>query len=124
MDIYDHPADTFVATFIGSPPMNLVSRNGHLVGFRPEHLWPVENMPSSGFVPVPLAVDRVEYLSGDRHLYGTASGIGEDTRVVARLPATVDTPIVVGETHEFAVHHSRLRFFDATTGLRTEAVRL
>jgi multiple sugar transport system ATP-binding protein len=124
VEIYDHPADTFVATFIGSPPMNLVARDAHLVGFRPEHLWPVENMPSGGFVPVPLAVDRVEYLSGDRHLYGTASGIGEDTRVVARLPATVDTPIVVGETHEFAVHHSRLRFFDAATGLRTEAVRL
>ena len=22
-DVYDHPLDTFVATFIGSPPMNL-----------------------------------------------------------------------------------------------------
>src|SRR5919199_4426038 len=27
-EIYDDPADTFVATFLGSPPMNLVSRNG------------------------------------------------------------------------------------------------
>ncbi|HEX5510074.1 MAG TPA: ABC transporter ATP-binding protein, partial [Actinomycetales bacterium] len=37
VEIYDHPADTFVATFIGSPPMNLVPRDGVLVGFRPEH---------------------------------------------------------------------------------------
>ena len=50
--------------------------------------------------------------------------IGEDTRVVARLPATVETPIVVGETHEFAVHGSRLRFFDKESGLRGEPVRL
>ncbi|WP_281360761.1 hypothetical protein [Lentzea indica] len=122
MEIYDDPADTFVATFIGSPPMNLVPRDGHLVGFRPEHLLPVENVPSG--VAVPLAVDRIEYLSGDRHVYGTASRIGEDTRVVARLPSTVDTPITAGETHEFAVRHEKLRFFDAESGLRTEAVRL
>ena len=41
-EIYDKPADTFVATFIGSPPMNLVQRGDRLVGFRPEHLLPVE----------------------------------------------------------------------------------
>src|SRR5215211_6580947 len=39
-EIYDDPADTFVATFLGSPPMNLVGRNGRLVGFRPEHFFP------------------------------------------------------------------------------------
>src|SRR5919204_199140 len=33
VEVYDHPADTFVARFIGSPPMNLVPRNGTLVGF-------------------------------------------------------------------------------------------
>ena len=27
VEVYDHPADTFVATFIGSPPMNLVQRD-------------------------------------------------------------------------------------------------
>jgi multiple sugar transport system ATP-binding protein len=124
VEIYDDPADTFVATFIGSPPMNLVPRDGHLVGFRPEHLLPVETVRDDDRVTMPLAVDRVEYLSGDRHLYGTVTRIGEDTRVVARLPATVETPIVVGETHEFAVHGSRLRFFDKESGLRGEPVRL
>src|SRR5437867_12163115 len=44
VEVYDDPADTFVATFIGSPPMNLVPRDGELVGFRPEHLLPVENV--------------------------------------------------------------------------------
>jgi multiple sugar transport system ATP-binding protein len=44
VEVYDDPADTFVATFLGSPPMNLVPRDGELVGFRPEHLLPVENV--------------------------------------------------------------------------------
>src|SRR5438093_11694372 len=38
-EVYEHPADTFVATFLGSPPMNLVPRDdGTLVGFRPENV--------------------------------------------------------------------------------------
>jgi len=124
VEVYDDPADTFVATFLGSPPMNLVPRDGRLVGFRPEHLLPVEVVPGTDRTTLPLRVERIEYLSGDRHVYGTASRIGEDTRVIARLPAIVPTPIAAGETHEFAVHASRLRFFDAATGERTEPVRV
>jgi multiple sugar transport system ATP-binding protein len=124
VEVYDDPADTFVATFIGSPPMNLVPRDGHLVGFRPEHLLPVEALPAGlDRAEVSVAVDRLEYLSGDRHVYGTVTGIGAPTRVVARLPATVDTPIEPGRAYGFALARSRLRFFDAATGLRTEAVR-
>ncbi|HEU4426700.1 MAG TPA: ABC transporter ATP-binding protein [Pilimelia sp.] len=121
--VYDDPADTFVATFIGSPPMNLVPRDGELIGFRPEHLLPVENVVGER-VRIPFDVDRIEYLSGDRHVYGTVSDIGERTRVVARLPATVETPIEAGEQHDFAVPQRRLRFFDAGTGLRRDPVRL
>ncbi|MCW6009442.1 ABC transporter ATP-binding protein [Micromonospora sp. CPCC 205371] len=119
VDVYDDPADTFVATFIGSPPMNLVPRDEQLVGFRPEHLLPVDALPATvDREKVPLAVDRIEYLSGDRHVYGTVTGIGEATRVVARLPATVDSPISAGETYDFAVARHRLRFFVAATGER------
>src|SRR5881409_159962 len=39
-DVYDQPADTFVATFLGSPPMNILPADGVLVGFRPEHFLP------------------------------------------------------------------------------------
>ncbi|MCP2337058.1 ABC transporter ATP-binding protein [Actinomadura rupiterrae] len=126
-EVYDDPADTFVATFIGAPPMNLVRRDDRLVGFRPEHLLPVEAVPSGARaerVTMPLRVERMEYLSGDRHVYGTAGGLGADTRVIARLPANVETPLHPGETHEFAVDASRLRFFDAESGVRASAVRL
>jgi multiple sugar transport system ATP-binding protein len=123
VEIYDDPADTFVATFIGSPPMNLVPRGDVLVGFRPEHLLPVENVPGER-VTATLEVQRMEYLSGDRHVYGTVD-LGEGpSRVIARLPATVETPIEVGERHDFAVPAGRLRFFDAGSGNRTAPVRL
>jgi multiple sugar transport system ATP-binding protein len=123
VEIYDDPADTFVATFIGSPPMNLVPRGETLVGFRPEHLLPVENVTGER-VTVTLEVRRMEYLSGDRHIYGTVDLAGEPTRVIARLPATVETPIEVGERHDFAVPARRLRFFDAGSGVRTEPIRI
>ncbi|QKG22491.1 ABC transporter ATP-binding protein [Actinomadura verrucosospora] len=123
-EVYDDPADTFVATFIGSPPMNLVKRGDRLVGFRPEHLLPAEVVPADRRVTMPLSVERMEYLSGDRHVYGTVTGLGEDTRVIARLPATVVTPIAAGETRAFAVEPERLRFFDAAEGVRAEPVAI
>ncbi|GAA0928129.1 ABC transporter ATP-binding protein [Pseudonocardia zijingensis] len=123
VEIYDDPADTFVATFIGSPPMNLVPHGDVLVGFRPEHLLPVENVPGER-ITATLEVQRMEYLSGDRHVYGSVDLGDGPCRVIARLPATVETPIEVGERHDFAVPGGRLRFFDAGSGLRTEPVRL
>jgi multiple sugar transport system ATP-binding protein len=124
VEIYDDPADVFVATFIGSPPMNLITRDAHLVGFRPEHLLPIENVTTADRATMPFKIDRVEYLSGDRHVYGTVTGIGEETRVIARLPSTISTPISSGETHEFAVPATRLRFFEASSGLRCDPVPL
>jgi multiple sugar transport system ATP-binding protein len=123
VEIYDEPADTFVATFIGSPPMNLVPHGDVLVGFRPEHLLPVENVAGER-VTATLEVHRMEYLSGDRHVYGTVDLGDGPCRVIARLPATVETPISVGERHDFAVPGARLRFFDTATGERTAPVRL
>ncbi|WP_433291635.1 ABC transporter ATP-binding protein [Pseudonocardia sp. CA-142604] len=122
-EVYDHPADTFVATFIGSPPMNLVPCGDVLVGVRPEHLLPVENVNGER-VTMTLEVRRMEYLSGDRHVYGIGDLGAEPTRVIARLPATDDTPITVGERYDFAVPQRRLRFFDQDSGLRTEPVRI
>ncbi|MGH3371699.1 MAG: ABC transporter ATP-binding protein, partial [Nocardioidaceae bacterium] len=122
VEVYDDPADTFVATFLGSPPMNLVPRDGVLVGFRPENLLPAAIVHGDDRLVVPFEVDRVEHLSGDRHLYGTVRGLGEETRVIARLPTTITTPVEPGEEHEFAVHAERLRFFDAGSGARTAPV--
>jgi multiple sugar transport system ATP-binding protein len=123
VEVYDDPADTFVATFIGSPPMNLVPRDGTLVGFRPEHLLPAGHVLGE-HVSLPLSIDRMEYLSGDRHIYGTVTGLGEDTRVIARLPSTVRDPLQAGETVDFAISVDRVRFFDQDTGARAAPIRL
>jgi multiple sugar transport system ATP-binding protein len=122
VEVYDDPADTFGARFIGSPPMNLVKREGTLVGFRPEHLMPVDHVQGEK-VRLQFEVDRVEYLSGDRHVYGTVTGLGEETRVIARLPAMMVGEVTEG-SHEFAVAADRVRFFDAQSERRTDPVRL
>jgi multiple sugar transport system ATP-binding protein len=120
-EVYLHPADTFVATFLGSPPMNLVPRGGELLGFRPERFLPAALVDGGDRrVTAQFEVDRVEYLSGDRHVYGTVSGIGAQTRVISRLGATVSAPIETGRVHEFALHERDLCVFDAESGRRIE----
>jgi len=120
-EVYLRPADTFVATFLGSPPMNLVAHHGELLGFRPESFLPAALVDGGDRrLSAQFAVDRVEYLSGDRHIYGTVRGLGEETRVIARLGATVTTPIELGVVHEFALHERDLCRFDAGSGRRIE----
>jgi multiple sugar transport system ATP-binding protein len=115
--VYEHPADTFVATFLGSPPMNLVPRGDDIVGFRPEKALPAEVLGGAlgNHLQWTLDVHRIEYLSGDRHLHGLATGLGEPAPVIVRLPATVLTPIASNTTYDFVVRESDLRFFDAST---------
>ena len=117
LEVYEHPADTFVATFLGSPPMNLVRAPDAIVGFRPEKMLPAATVDGGrdGHAVVQLDVARIEHLSGDRHLHGTVTGLGEPTTVIVRLPATVMTPIEVGTTYEMVVGHEDLRRFDLTT---------
>ena len=120
-EIYDDPADTFVATFLGSPPMNLVpAEDGReLLGFRPEHFipFPTDGRLHDDLARFPFHVHRVEYLGAERLLYGE---IGE-ARAVARFPATTELPVEVGATHDFAVPRRDLKRFDAATGLRIPA---
>jgi multiple sugar transport system ATP-binding protein len=106
--------------------MNLVTRGDRLLGFRPESFLPAELVPGDGNrITASLEVARIEYLSGDRHVYGTVREIGEEARVIARLPATATTPLEPGDVREFAVHEADLRCFDAGTGEQTslESVR-
>ena len=69
----------------------------------------------AGHCSFDLEVQRIEYLSGDRHLYGLATGLGEPTPVIVRLPATVLLPIERGTTHEFVLRKDDLCSFDPET---------
>ena len=72
-EVYDNPADTFVATFLGSPPMNLVELGDVIVGFRPEHFRPA---PASlgDAVPFRFKIENKEYLGSEWIVSGTLVG--------------------------------------------------
>jgi len=120
-EVYEDPVDTFVATFVGQPPMNLIEvSGGKLLGFRPENFLPRAQFPAGEPLrPFGFAVRRVEYLGSDRYVYGivTDAGAGAAT-VIAKLPATVSTAIPDGETLPFAVPERALCSFDAASGAR------
>ncbi len=117
-DIYADPADTFVATFIGSPPMNLLKGEGRTVGFRPENFRPAAEIPPDQLPTLfRFHVNRAEYLGSDRYLYGTVEGF-DDTKVIARVP--VGMSVAPDTTHSFGVAAADLRYFDSATGLRID----
>jgi len=119
-EVYHQPADTFVATFVGTPPMNLLEREDVIVGFRPEGFLPRDVYNAhADLVKFQFYVRRIEHLGSDRLLYGLLKD-RSDTRVVAKLPFTVSVPIQEEQTHEFAVRVEDLSFFARETGLRTE----
>ena len=125
-EVYEDPVDTFVATFVGQPPMNLLEAHDAdlpprtLLGFRPEHFLPRSVFAAGEDVhPFRFHVRRVEYLGSDRYVYGSvAASESPDATVIAKLPGTIAVAIPEGEPHEFAVPRRTLRYFDAETGLR------
>jgi multiple sugar transport system ATP-binding protein len=119
-EVYNDPADTFVAGFLGSPPMNFFENDGALVGFRAENLLPkAVYSASEPLVSFWYRVSRVEDLGADRLLYGSLRDLAPDTKMILNLPHTIHLAITPGESYEFACKASDLKFFDPKTGLRT-----
>jgi multiple sugar transport system ATP-binding protein len=113
-EVYDTPADTFVATFLGSPPMNLVETDDVIVGFRPEQFRPAAQVAGSAKVTFPLRVDNIEYLGSEYIISGTLSGGRvEGKKVIARLGSAQS--LELGQTYDFAVPEHELKFFDPKT---------
>ena len=118
-DVYQYPADTFVAGFLGSPPMNLVERDGLLMGFRPESFLPVEACREVGAAECfEFEVTWVEDLGSDRLVYGDIGLHAAHRHVIAKIPANVNVTIEGGRSYTFAVLQEDLRFFDPNTGLK------
>jgi multiple sugar transport system ATP-binding protein len=111
--IYDDPADLFVATFVGAPPMNLVLREDGYLGFRPENFLP-RAMVDGDVTEFSFRVERSEYLGSERIAYGRIDGIEESPVITAKLPPAhvAEASIRPGEWHAFAVRNSALRYFD------------
>ncbi|BAO29065.1 sn-glycerol-3-phosphate import ATP-binding protein UgpC [Sulfuritalea hydrogenivorans] len=117
LDVYAKPATTFVAGFIGSPPMNLIpeQRNGRdiLLGIRPEHLEPC----APGDAMLTVDVDLLEPLGSDTLVYGRLAGGSNGTRVAVRLHQSF-----AAHTGKLALRYDRANehHFDAASGLRIE----
>ncbi|POZ64025.1 sn-glycerol-3-phosphate import ATP-binding protein UgpC [Chromobacterium alticapitis] len=139
-EIYDRPASTFVAGFMGSPGMNVFEaradeRGERLllgdgvelalpqaepelagralrVGIRPEHL----RQGGEAGARLSLGVDNVEMLGADNYAYGRLAG----QPAVARLPhGQRPAP---GSRLEVTVRPEALHLFDAETQRRIEYV--
>ncbi|HEX3803464.1 MAG TPA: ATP-binding cassette domain-containing protein [Solirubrobacteraceae bacterium] len=118
-ELYTRPANTFVATFIGSPAMNVVpapvlglGSDTLLAGFRPEHIS--VGQPQPGHFGFEAVVEVVEYL-GDERLAHVRLG---ERALVGKIPA--DEHLTLGTTVAFAVPREALIFFDAETGLASD----
>jgi multiple sugar transport system ATP-binding protein len=112
--VYDEPANVFVASFVGSPPMNLVDGGailgggrGTTVGVRPEDL----HVTAHGGIEARVTV--VEPLGSETLLEVVA---GDGTRLVVRRPPRSDH--VPGEAIRLTVDDDRRHIFDAATGAR------
>jgi len=134
-EVYHRPATTFVAGFIGSPPMNLVRgrasgagfqagsellplaapapRDGELVvGVRPEHVELVDRPAAATW---PLRVQAIEMLGAERLVYGV---LGE-TLFTVRLDATMPHP-KIGDVVGLRAEPGHLHWFDAASSARVE----
>ena len=128
--VYGKPASSFVASFIGSPPMNLLSgladgsrfsvggavlplpqaapRAGAMVlGLRPEHV----EISADGRWP--LQVETVEMLGAERLVHGLLGGVLFTVRIDATL-----APPRVGQSVGLSAAPGQLHWFDANNGLR------
>ncbi len=128
-EVYHRPATTFVAGFIGSPPMNLMEgdangsrftvggvtldlpaaapRSGNLLmGVRPEHADP----GTSGW---PMKVEMVEMLGAERLVYGK---LGQASFTV-RMDATLPVP-ALGSSLMLAIAAQHLHWFDPASQAR------
>ncbi len=114
-EVYNRPASTFVASFIGSPPMNLLktapdSKAGQIVGtilgIRPEHL----DIGTSGW---PLKVEAIELLGAERLVYALLN----DERIIIRIDENQPSP-ALGSTIFVMPRADKVHHFDAVTGKR------
>ena len=134
-EVYARPATTFVATFIGSPPMNLLTglasgkrcqvgdlslhlphdapRDGELImGVRPEHV----DIAPAGEGLWPMTVEVVEMLGAERLVYGR---VGPDGFIV-RVDATLKPPRA-GDQVSLRVTPDHVHWFDPKTQQRIDA---
>jgi len=114
-EVYNRPATTFVASFMGSPPMNLLKHGpnadfggkpGAIMGIRPEHL----QIAGSGW---PVQVETVEMLGAERLVY---CRLGDESLIVRTDES--DACPALGASIQVTPRPERMHWFDAASGIR------
>jgi multiple sugar transport system ATP-binding protein len=139
LNLYDKPANLFVAGFIGSPAMNLLrARNNDgrakvgdvevpldraaaakgkgeiTVGVRPEN-WRIVDEGEG----IPVKVTVVEELGADAYVYGTSGAEGTPDNVIIRIDARKNHQ--KGETLYVTTDPEHVHLFDTESGERLTA---
>jgi sn-glycerol 3-phosphate transport system ATP-binding protein len=140
LEIYEKPATTFVASFIGAPPMNLLSMQPDelkvrlggatagepvILGIRPEDFLLSSEVPGIAF---DLTVDAIERVGAETFVYGTrrrevggvAANPGElpPGELIMRLPGT--SAPAIGEQVRAVAPRQKLHLFSADDHRRIE----
>ena len=136
LEVYQKPASTFVASFIGAPPMNLMplrsdelksqlagdsrANEAGILGIRPED-FVISNESIPGSVALGLTVETVERVGAETFIYGTrehevqgvAATPGElpPGEVIVRIPGSVGPAI--GERIRAVAAPDKLHLFTA-----------
>ena len=129
LDVYERPAIVFVAGFIGSPPMNLLTvADGKLadgsavkvatparattLGFRPEDAG-IAGKGTAGALTLDAVVEAVEPVGAESFLYCAAAGARIVVRVAGRSIAEI------GDKLTITAPAAKLHWYDAA-GKRVE----
>jgi sn-glycerol 3-phosphate transport system ATP-binding protein len=128
IELYRKPLTTFVASFIGAPPMNLFPReriskagvnglpaNAGIVGVRPEDLTFSTNGADAGGLGLELTVDAIEQIGAETFVYGSGGDAGE---VMVRVPGE-DAP-ALGSAILAVASRAKLHVFTADGRSRIE----
>ena len=139
IEVYDKPASTFVASFIGSPAMNLVNvkangeglalesgeglsgpnakgKDRYIVGIRPEHLEPVDAPVSGDGVNLEVNVDVLEPVGAESFVYASFPNGGQE--IVVRVSSHAHHE--PGEKMFLHAAAKDVHFFDVETGRRVD----
>lgn len=121
-ELYAHPADTFVASFLGMPPMNLLERDSRVLGFRPEYVH-VARAPGAAADALRLRakIVELEFLGADWQVYAHIGDDPNPQKLLARMQPDEASGLHVGDVVELMVERAHLRYFDKATGRRVES---
>ncbi|HEX7387677.1 MAG TPA: ABC transporter ATP-binding protein [Castellaniella sp.] len=119
-EIYHEPANTFVAQFMGSPPMNLIPEGDWLIGFHAEDAWlPTDDAAAPADQhPLTITIQQIEALGADALIYASLNATQTD--LILKLPERFSQELAPGQSATFYVPPHKIRRFDPRSGLRVK----